>query len=179
MLLTIITGALSTTVFGLPLWAGVIRCSSETSSVASSWRCTPPGTQMGVPQMLQTRAQFGSYGSLLVVVLVVFMYLGFFASNAVLGGKALASVTGMPQSCDLSDRGVSVAATMIGYKLIHGLAAFLLSRRRRRLIVALVWMVWVNGLPGEPSHQRLHSRRVHGHDLRRRAVANRLRAICL
>ena len=29
------------------------------------------GPQLGVPQMVQTRGQFGSYGSLLVIVLVI------------------------------------------------------------------------------------------------------------
>jgi NCS1 family nucleobase:cation symporter-1 len=43
--------------------------------------------------MVQTRGQFGSYGSLLVVVLVIVMYLGFFASNLVLGGQSLATMS--------------------------------------------------------------------------------------
>ena len=127
MLLTIITGALSTTVFGLPLWAGVIGVliGNIVGGVVMALHAAQ-GPQMGVPQMLQTRAQFGSYGSLLVVVLVVFMYLGFFASNAVLGGKALAKVSGMPVNLSTFLIGcVSVVATMVGYKLIHGLAAFL------------------------------------------------------
>ena len=97
MLLTIITGALATTVFGLPLWAGVLAMvlGNVIGGIVMALHAAQ-GPQMGVPQMLQTRAQFGSYGSLLVVVLVVFMYLGFFASNAVLGGQALAKVTGLP-----------------------------------------------------------------------------------
>ena len=154
MLLTIITGALSTTVFGLPLWAGVIGVliGNIVGGVVMALHAAQ-GPQMGVPQMLQTRAQFGSYGSLLVVVLVVFMYLGFFASNAVLGGKALASVTGMPTNLATFLIGcVSVAATMIGYKLIHGLAAFLSVVAGGALIVAFVWMVWVNGLPEGTFH---------------------------
>ena len=41
--------------------------------------------------MIQTRGQFGSLGSLLVVGIVIVMYVGFLASNLVLGGEALAS----------------------------------------------------------------------------------------
>ncbi|MFT4128310.1 MAG: cytosine permease [Gordonia sp. (in: high G+C Gram-positive bacteria)] len=154
MLLTIITGALATTVFGLPLWAGVLAVliGNIVGGVVMALHAAQ-GPQMGVPQMLQTRAQFGSYGSLLVVVLVVFMYLGFFASNAVLGGHALARVTGMNGNLAISLIGVvSVIATMIGYKLIHRLAAVLSVVAGGALLVAFIAMVGVNGLPDGTFH---------------------------
>ncbi|GAB03657.1 cytosine permease [Gordonia amarae] len=154
MLLTIITGALATTVFGLPLWAGVLAViiGNVVGGIVMALHAAQ-GPQMGVPQMLQTRAQFGSYGSLLVVVLVVFMYLGFFASNAVLGGQALAQVTGMPTGLATFLIGcVSVVATMVGYKLIHSLAAVLSVVAGGALIIAFIWMVWVNGLPEDTLH---------------------------
>ena len=47
---------------------------------------------------------------------------------------------------------VSVVATMVGYKLIHGLAAFLSVVAGGALIVAFIWMVWVNGLPEHTFH---------------------------
>lgn len=108
---------------------------------------------MGVPQMLQTRAQFGSLGSLLVVVLVVFMYLGFFASNAVLGGKAFAAVTGLPTNWAIVIIGaISVGVTIIGYRLIHSMAAVLSVVAGVALIIAFVWMVGVQGLPSGTWH---------------------------
>jgi purine-cytosine permease-like protein len=111
------------------------------------------GPQMGVPQMLQTRAQFGSYGSLLVVVLVIFMYLGFFASNAVLGGQALAKVTGMPTNWAITLIGlISVVATIVGYRLIHRVTAVLSVVAGGALLIAFVWMVFVNGVPGTTWH---------------------------
>ena len=33
------------------------------------------GPQMGIPQMIQSRGQFGSYGALIVVVIAAVMYL--------------------------------------------------------------------------------------------------------
>src|ERR1700712_1285755 len=149
MLLTIITGALSTTVFGLPLWAGAVSVvlGNVIGAVVMALHAAQ-GPQMGVPQMLQTRAQFGSYGSLLVVVLVVFMYLGFFASNAVLGGQALAQVTGLPPNIAIVIIGlISVAATIVGYRLIHKVTAVLSVVAGGALIVAFVWMIGVNGVP--------------------------------
>ena len=133
MLLTIITGALATTVFGLPLWAGALAIvlGNVIGGVVMALHAAQ-GPQMGVPQMLQTRAQFGSYGSLLVVVLVVFMYLGFFASNAVLGGQALAKVTGLPTNWSIVIIGlISVVATIVGYRLIHRVDRVAVRRRRQ------------------------------------------------
>ncbi len=154
MLLTIITGALATTVFGLPLWAGVLAIvlGNVIGGVVMALHAAQ-GPQMGVPQMLQTRAQFGSYGSLLVVVLVIFMYLGFFASNAVLGGQALAKVTGMPTNWAITLIGlISVVATIVGYRLIHRVTAVLSVVAGGALLVAFAWMVFVNGVPGTTWH---------------------------
>lgn len=149
MLLTIITGALATTVFGLPLWAGAMAVvlGNVVGAVVMALHAAQ-GPQMGVPQMLQTRAQFGSYGSLLVVVLVVFMYLGFFASNAVLGGQALAKVSGLPTNWAIVIIGlISVVATMVGYRLIHRVTAVLSVVAGGALVVAFAWIVGVNGVP--------------------------------
>src|SRR5690242_16589871 len=154
MLLTIITGALSTTVFGLPLWAAALSVvlGNVIGAVVMALHAAQ-GPQMGVPQMLQTRAQFGSYGSLLVVVLVIFMYLGFFASNAVLGGQAFAKVTGVPTNWSIMIIGIiSVIATIIGYRLIHGVTAFLSVVAGIALVVAFTWMVGVNGVPAATWH---------------------------
>jgi NCS1 nucleoside transporter family len=154
MLLTIITGALATTVFGQPLWSGALAViiGNVVGAVVMALHAAQ-GPQMGVPQMLQTRAQFGSYGSLLVVVLVIFMYLGFFASNAVLGGQAFAKVTGVPTNWSIMIIGIiSVIATIIGYRLIHRVTAFLSVVAGIALVVAFVWMVFVNGVPAGTWH---------------------------
>jgi len=154
MLLTIITGALSTTVFGLPLWAAALSVvlGNVVGAVVMALHAAQ-GPQMGVLQMLQTRAQFGSYGSLLVVVLVIFMYLGFFASNVVLGGQALAKVSGLPTNWSIVVIGViSVIATMVGYRLIHRVTAVLSVVAGGALLVAFVWMIGVNGVPAQAWH---------------------------
>jgi NCS1 nucleoside transporter family len=154
ILLTIVTGALATTVFGLPLWAAALSIivGNLVGAVVMALHAAQ-GPQMGVPQMLQTRAQFGSYGSLLVVVLVVFMYLGFFASNAVLGGQALTKVTGMPTNWSIVVIGlISLTGTIVGYKLIHRMTALLSIVAGGALAVAFVWMVGVNGVPTETWH---------------------------
>ena len=93
MLLTIVTGGLAVTVFGLSFWWAVIGLAvgNMTGAVFMALHAAQ-GPTLGVPQMIQTRGQFGSLGSLLVVGIVLIMYVGFLASNLVLGGQALASL---------------------------------------------------------------------------------------
>ena len=69
MLLTIVTGGLAVTVFGLPfVWAVVALALGNLVGGVFMALHAAQGPTLGVPQMVQTRGQFGSYGSLLVVV---------------------------------------------------------------------------------------------------------------
>src|SRR5579875_1184339 len=54
------------------------------------------GPRMGVPQMLQSRAQFGVLGAALPQAIVVVMYLGFYVLGGVLAGDAIASLLHIP-----------------------------------------------------------------------------------
>jgi NCS1 family nucleobase:cation symporter-1 len=93
MLLTIITGALSATVFKLNfLWSVVGLIIGNMVGAIFMALHAAQGPTLGVPQMVQTRGQFGSLGSLLVVGIVIVMYVGFLSSNLVLSGEALASL---------------------------------------------------------------------------------------
>jgi NCS1 family nucleobase:cation symporter-1 len=46
------------------------------------------GPKLGIPQMVQSRAQFGFLGEILPLILVVLMYIGFFATSGALAGTA-------------------------------------------------------------------------------------------
>jgi NCS1 family nucleobase:cation symporter-1 len=72
--------------------------------------------------LVQTQGQFGSLGSLLAIGIVIIMYLGFLASNPVLGGEALASIApGISDIPGIVLVGVlSVVAAIFGHDLIHG-----------------------------------------------------------
>jgi nucleobase:cation symporter-1, NCS1 family len=50
------------------------------------------GPRLGLPQMMQSRAQFGMYGTALPNIIVVLMYIGYFTSSAILGGQAVATL---------------------------------------------------------------------------------------
>src|SRR5271168_687409 len=122
MLLTIVTGGLSVTVFALPFgWAVTALAVGNLVGAVFTALHAAQGPTLGVPQMIQTRGQFGSLGSLLVVGIVIVMYVGFLASNLVLGGQALASL--VPGASDLPGIALvgvlGVVAAIYGYDLIH------------------------------------------------------------
>ena len=81
------------------------------------------GPKLGLPQMIQSRAQFGFYGSLLPVVVAVLLFIGFNVFNTLLGAdviQALFPGTGTFVAL-LPVVILSVALTMIGYHWIHTL----------------------------------------------------------
>jgi nucleobase:cation symporter-1, NCS1 family len=90
MPLTFVTGALAPAVFGLSFWWSLIAIllGNVVGALFMALH-SAQGPRLGVPQMIQSRAQFGYFGALLVVVVAVAMYVGFFASNLVLGGQSL------------------------------------------------------------------------------------------
>src|SRR5580698_6354522 len=84
MMLTIITGALAVTVFKLSfIWALIGLIAGNLIGAIFMALHAAQGPTLGVPQMVQTRGQFGSVGSLLVIGVVIVMYVGFLASNLV------------------------------------------------------------------------------------------------
>jgi NCS1 family nucleobase:cation symporter-1 len=155
MLLTVVTGALATTVYGQPFWLAVLAivAGNLVGAVLMALH-SAQGPRLGVPQMMQTRGQFGSYGSLLVIVLVVFMYVGFFASNLVLAGQSL-HVISHHISIDTGIvvvGAVSVAAAIFGYDLIHAYTRAMTYAAGAVLLLTFVWIVAVHGLPGSFGH---------------------------
>ena len=99
MVLTIVTGALATVRFQLSLLRGDFSAILIGNLVGGVFMAlhAAQGPQLGVPQMVQSRGQFGSVGAIFVVALVVVMYIGFVASNLVLGGQSLHSIAGWHQ----------------------------------------------------------------------------------
>ena len=78
------------------------------------------GPRLGVPQMIQSRAQFGMYGAILPLVIVVIMYLGFFVLSAVLGGQALAGLLHVTEAEGIIiSSALVVVGTWFGHDLIH------------------------------------------------------------
>ena len=152
MLLTIVTGGLAVTVFALPFgWAVLALVVGNLVGAIFMALHAAQGPTLGVPQMIQTRGQFGSLGSLLVVGIVIIMYIGFLASNLVLGGEAIADVTpGLSDVPGIVFVGVlSVIAAIFGHDLIHAYARMMTYVSGIVLLVTFGWIVWGHGLPAD------------------------------
>jgi NCS1 family nucleobase:cation symporter-1 len=152
MLLTIVTGGLAVTVFALPfVWAVIGLAVGNLVGAVFMALHAAQGPTLGVPQMVQTRGQFGSLGSLLVIGIVIIMYVGFLSSNLVLGGEALASMTRAKSDVPgIALVGVlSVIAAIYGYDLIHAYTRVMTYVAGAVLALAAVWIVVVHGLPSD------------------------------
>jgi NCS1 family nucleobase:cation symporter-1 len=160
MMLTIVTGALATTVFKLdfPSSIAAIAIGNLVGAIFMALHAAQ-GPQLGVPQMVQTRGQFGSIGAVLVVGIVIIMYVGFLASNIVLGGQSLHTVfPGVSQNALIVLIAVvSVVATIFGHDLIHAYARILTYASGAALALTFVWMVFVHGLPAGVMHMNAFS----------------------
>ena len=79
------------------------------------------GPKVGIPQMVQSRAQFGRYGSLLVIAFTTVIYLGFFISNISLSGRVINNVfTSLPvSSATVIGAILSTVIGIVGYHFIH------------------------------------------------------------
>ena len=152
MLLTIVTGGLASTVFKLPFtWCVAGLLVGNLIGAIFMALHAAQGPTLGVPQMVQTRGQFGSIGSLLVVGIVIVMYMGFVASNLVEGGEAIASVApGVSDAPGIALVGlISVIAAIFGYDLIHAYARATSYVAGAALLLAFVWIIAVHGLPSD------------------------------
>jgi NCS1 family nucleobase:cation symporter-1 len=149
-LLAIVTGALAVTAFHLGFgWSIVGLTIGNLVGTIFMALHAAQGPRLGVPQMVQTRGQFGSYGSLLVVGIVIVMYVGFLASNMVIGGQALASLTlGLNETSGIVLLGViGVIATIYGYDLIHAYTRAMTYVAGLVLLLTFIWIVRIHGVP--------------------------------
>jgi len=78
------------------------------------------GPQLGLPQMIQSRPQFGYVGALLVFVVALISYVGFNAFNQVLAGDVAHETLNINPHYIFIPFGVLAALlALVGYDLIH------------------------------------------------------------
>src|SRR5579859_3744301 len=119
--LTVITGLLAV-VLGLNLlWAIVaIVVGNLVGTVFMAYH-SAQGPKLGIPQMIQSRAQFGFYGAAFLFLATFFLQFGFFASTAALSGEtlnALDSGLSIPWAIALVAIPMTALA-VLGYKWLH------------------------------------------------------------
>jgi purine-cytosine permease-like protein len=78
------------------------------------------GPQLGLPQMIQSRPQFGRHGALLVWAVALVTYIGFNAFGPVLAAQTVRQIVGLePTATILLFTAGSLALAVFGYDSIH------------------------------------------------------------
>ncbi|HYZ55413.1 MAG TPA: cytosine permease [Streptosporangiaceae bacterium] len=78
------------------------------------------GPQLGLPQMIQSRPQFGYVGALLVWLFAYVQYAGFNVFNTILGGEAMSRTAhGTTKLWVVIVTAVALVIALAGYDLIH------------------------------------------------------------
>ncbi|MFC4943695.1 purine-cytosine permease family protein [Pseudonocardia sp. GCM10023141] len=117
----VVDGALAV-VFGADaLWAIIGLLIGNLAGGAVMALHSAQGPRLGLPQMISSRAQFGVYGAVVPLVLVVILYLGFAATGTVLAGQAVNQILGIAAApVGIVVFGVLTAVVaVLGYRWIH------------------------------------------------------------
>jgi purine-cytosine permease-like protein len=119
-LATLATGAISV-VGGLDLfWSSLaVIGGCVLGTVLMALHCSQ-GPHLGLPQMIQSRPQFGYKGALLVWVVALVTYIGFNALNQSLAASTVKELVGLPEGPTIiAFAGVAALIAAAGYDLIH------------------------------------------------------------
>jgi nucleobase:cation symporter-1, NCS1 family len=148
--LTVVTGALATTLFGQSFLAGSIGIvvGNLVGAIFMALHAAQ-GPRLGVPQMVQSRGQFGARGAAFVVALVVFMYVGYSATALVTGGQSLHAIlpaVGEP-TCIVAIGLISLAAAIYGHDLIHVCTRLMTYVAGGAVLLCYVCVLFVNHVP--------------------------------
>jgi trigonelline permease len=141
--LTVVTGALATTVFALPISTALVAIviGNVVGGVFMALHASQ-GPRLGVPQMIQARGQFGAKGAALVVLVATIMFLGFYISNLVVGAQSLQAV--LPsvntQVAIIGAAAASMAITVVGLRLIKAIITISAVVIGVLVLVSLGWV---------------------------------------
>jgi NCS1 family nucleobase:cation symporter-1 len=148
--LTVVTGALATTVFHQSFFSALtaILVGNLVGTVFMALHAAQ-GPRLGVPQMVQSRGQFGAKGAAFVVALVIFMYAGYAATALVTGGQSLhAILPGLDERAGLLAIGlVSLVAAIFGHDLIHFCTRMMTYVSGSAVLLCYVWVIFIHPLP--------------------------------
>ncbi|WKN13227.1 cytosine permease [Streptomyces sp. JUS-F4] len=116
----VVTGALAVVSGGDVVWSVVGLLLGNVLGGAVMALHSAQGPKLGLPQMIQSRAQFGVKGAVVPLLLVILMYVGFFASGSVLAGQATARLMHTDDSTGIVVFAVVTAVmAAVGYRVIH------------------------------------------------------------
>lgn len=149
--LTVVTGALATTIFHQSFLSAVlaILIGNLIGTVFMALHAAQ-GPRLGVPQMVQSRGQFGAKGAGFVVALVAFMYVGYAGTAFVTGGQSLHFI--LPaldeQAAIIGIGMISLAGAVYGHDLIHFTTRMMTYVSGSALLLCYTWLLFITPVPG-------------------------------
>ncbi|HEY3850763.1 MAG TPA: cytosine permease [Steroidobacteraceae bacterium] len=119
-LATVATGVVGVAMGGTMIWMAIaVILGAAFGTFFMAFHSTQ-GPQLGLPQMIQSRPQFGYVGALLVWGVALIAYIGYNAFNQILAAQTMHSLYGIPGTPTLVIFALlSVSLAVLGYDLIH------------------------------------------------------------
>ena len=149
--LTVVTGALGTTIFHQSFVSAVlaILLGNLIGTIFMALHAAQ-GPRLGVPQMVQSRGQFGAKGAGFVVALVAFMYVGYAATAFVTGGQSVHFIVPAlgADAAIIAIGAISLAGAIYGHDLIHFSTRMMTYVSGSALLLAFIWVLIVTPIPG-------------------------------
>jgi nucleobase:cation symporter-1, NCS1 family len=149
--LTVVTGALATTIFHQSFLSGVVAIlvGNLIGTIFMALHAAQ-GPRLGVPQMVQSRGQFGARGAGFVVLLVAFMYVGYAGTAFVTGGQSVHLIIPAlnERAAIITIGAISLAGAIYGHDLIHFSTRMMTYVSGSALLLAYVWLLFVTPIPG-------------------------------
>ncbi|MCU1667607.1 MAG: allantoin permease [Blastococcus sp.] len=123
---TLAVGLISITSGGNLIWSLIAIVSGTLIGTFFMAFHSAQGPQLGLPQMIQSRPQFGYVGALLVWLFAYLQYAGFNVFNTILAGQALdTTIHGGEKLWIVVVTVLAFAIALVGYDLIHSFERYL------------------------------------------------------
>jgi nucleobase:cation symporter-1, NCS1 family len=119
-IVTLAVGVLGVTTGGNLIWSLIAIIAGVLFGTFFMAFHSAQGPQLGLPQMIQSRPQFGYVGAILVWLFAYLQYAGFNIFNTILSGQAMNTTAHGPVDLWIAVATVlAVVAALIGYDFIH------------------------------------------------------------
>lgn len=128
MPLAVVTGAIASGAYGLPvIWSIIAIVAGNVIGAFGASLHASQGPHLGIPQMLQARAQFGYLGASIFAIIAFIMFMGFFAGILIVAKDALLAVfPGLNGSVAIIVfAAIGIVLCVFGYDLLRKTMAWL------------------------------------------------------
>ena len=150
--LTVVTGALATTIFHQSFLSAVVAIlvGNLIGTIFMALHAAQ-GPRLGVPQMVQSRGQFGARGAGFVVVLVAFMYVGYAGTAFVTGGQSVHFLVPSlsADAAILVIAAICLAAAIYGHDVIHFSTRMMAYVSGSSLLLSFIWLLFITPIPAQ------------------------------